>query len=217
MTMSANVSFPEVPRSHASVGLRRDQRDFHALLYEAYVLERAWSFRDTRSGIHVRDRMLLDDFCAEEHVQTVYLDGVLALGFRILDHASELRRYPHCIPPRYLDSCIEGNRIVVKEGYRGVHLTQLVGKRAFDHCQAHGFRYAIFCGTQPEMNRRMRRFPGATVIPGGIEYPEGPADVSIFDTHSLALRSLYHPRFFQAFLGWRMAAKVQRGTARASS
>jgi len=194
-----------------SLGLDETKQEFHALLHEAYVVEQKWAFRDTQSGIHVHQDLLLDDFCDDEQVQTVYLDGVLVMGFRILENATELQRYPHRIPQRFLDSCIEGNRIVVRDGYRGVHLTQVVGKRCFDYCRAHGFRYAIFCGNQSKMNRRMRRLPGSIVIDDGIDYPEGPADVSVFDTHNLALRALYEPRLFRMFLGWRMAGKIQAG------
>lgn len=185
------------------------ERDFYSLLNRVYVGEEGWTFTGTRSGIEVRDGQLLDDFSRRASVQSLYVEGELAMGFRIIPDAAEIRRYPNTIPAHYFEDCIEGNRIVVDERYRGLHLTQFVGKRAFDYCRHHDVRYAVFCGNNENMNRRFATFPrGARVIAGAVQYPEGPASALIFDTHHLIVRAFYADPVFQMFFGQRISTRM---------
>lgn len=196
-------------RGRHSVGEGVRKRDFYSLLNRVYVGEEGWTFSDTRSGIEVRDGQLLDDFSQRAKVQSLYVKGELAMGFRIISGAAEIRRYPNTIPAHFFESCIEGNRIVVDERYRGLHLTQFVGKRAFDYCRRHDVRYAVFCGNNENMNRRFATFPrGARVIEGAVQYPEGPASALIFDTHHLIVRAFYADPVFQMFFGQRISTRM---------
>lgn len=157
----------------------------------------------------MRDGRLNDDFVADAQAQTLYIENELAMGFRIIPDASEIRRYPNTIDPRFFESCIEGNRIVVSARFRGLHLTQLVGKRAFDHCRKHGVRYAMFCGNNEKMNRRFAKFPrGAWVLEGAVQYPEGPASALIFDTHHPIVRAFYADPVFHMFFGRSISTRI---------
>lgn len=166
------------------------KEEYYNLLKKVYVDEMKWDFSSSNiSNLYIEKGMLLDDFSDDALFYGFCWDEEPVFGFRLVPKSAEIERFSSNKDfNSYLNSSLEINRLVIDQKVRKKGLVKLVAKIAFEYCKAHNIRYCTTASDNKNLNKKYKKVPGVKVYEQSIQYPEGPCNAYLFDTHHWLFR-----------------------------
>jgi hypothetical protein len=187
------------------------RKQYYQLLKKVYVDEMNWDYSNNPSKFKIEESMLVDHAKEKEVIQTLVMGEKVVMGFRITERCLDIRL--HCgdsIPYKYLDNGIEAHRVIFKKEWRGLQLSQMIGKLSFDYARKHNFRYIVMVTPVKGWIKRFKSFPGLSIFPSACKYPDETLDVFIFDANNFFLRLLYSKYIFYPSIGISILSRLMK-------